>query len=311
MTFVLGGDIIHPDWFEAVEMPGTVRPSTISVSQWDALTKKPGTTGMKRFVLLLRQLASEFDAFGDTAEGRAIFAELETIRLPLKLRGVETVPRTVTAGTFLRAASRVLLERDPAGAASGDAGVVACAGRGGTRRDLANVLSRARHQALRRHQTEARPLRRAGRPIRDPRLRPLRPEGACPARTDMERLQRAVRDRPVVRRRRRTAGPDIAARRHRPQPAARRSSRTSPSSCRRRCRTCSLGNPKDLLEGKKSASGHVHGWLDLQLQHPDHHDLRVHLPEHLPVALRPDLPLDVVHQDLHPFPKIGASSGDG
>ena len=38
------------------------------------------------FVLLLRQLASEFDAFGEFAVSRAVFAELETIALPLVLQ---------------------------------------------------------------------------------------------------------------------------------------------------------------------------------------------------------------------------------
>ena len=58
----------------------------------------------------------------------------------------------------------------------------------------------------------------------------------------------------------------------------------------------------DLAEGK-AAIAQPDLQLDLQLQHPDHHDLRLHRPEHLPVAVRPDLPLDVLHQDLHPVPE--------
>ena len=118
---------------------------------------------MKRFILLLRQLASEFDAFGDTAEGRAVFAELETIRLPLMLRPFETVPRTVAAGSFLRLASRVLLERDPA-AARPEMPVSWPALDAAARTRLAQRAVARGHQALRRHEAPARTLRRAGRP---------------------------------------------------------------------------------------------------------------------------------------------------
>jgi hypothetical protein len=61
----------------------------------------------------LRQLAVEFDAFGDTPPGRSLFAALEKITLTYVLRPLEFVPRTTRAGTFLKDASRVLLERDP------------------------------------------------------------------------------------------------------------------------------------------------------------------------------------------------------
>ena len=60
---------------------------------------------------MLRQLAIEFDAFGDSAASRAVFAELETIALPLVLQPGETIPQAVTAGTFLRVCVALLLER--------------------------------------------------------------------------------------------------------------------------------------------------------------------------------------------------------
>lgn len=114
MTFVLGGEPMHPAWFEAVEMPGEDKPLALPSSHWAVLRTTAGAATMRRFILLLRQLASEFDAFGDSVEGRAVFAHLETIHLPLKLRPFQNRADTVTAGRFLRLASRVLLERDPA-----------------------------------------------------------------------------------------------------------------------------------------------------------------------------------------------------
>jgi hypothetical protein len=88
MRFALAGQTVQPDWLEAVDLRG--------------------------FILLLRQLAGEFDAFGSTPEGRAVFAELETISLPLVARDIEAPSRSVSAGSFLQSASRVLLERDSA-----------------------------------------------------------------------------------------------------------------------------------------------------------------------------------------------------
>jgi hypothetical protein len=255
-NFVLGGDIIHPDWFEAVEMPGEDRPSTISVSQWDALR----TTGMKRFILLLRQLASEFDAFSDSAEGRAVFAELETIRLPLKLRGLETVPRTTTAGTFLRAASRVLLERDLA-VPRPEMPVSWPALDAAARTRLASVLARAvtkrfadiKQKPGRFDEPGARYVIRAF--VR------LRPDGACPARTVWSAYSEPfviapwyegggappvqiplpdVTDRNLLR----SLKPNVAFE----LPPA--------------LQNLLLGNPKDLLEGKQSGGGQFTiGWI--------------------------------------------------
>jgi hypothetical protein len=60
------------------------------------------------FVLLLRQLTVEFGAFGDTAEGKAFYAELEKLTL------VFPMDITKTGGDFLKDASRILLEREGA-----------------------------------------------------------------------------------------------------------------------------------------------------------------------------------------------------
>ena len=174
---------------------------------------------MKRFILLLRQLASEFDAFGDTAEGRAVFAELETIRLPLKLRGLRDRAAHGHRGHLPQGREPRPSRARSGSAPSRDAGVVADAGCGGTNAPGQPALARG-HEALRRHQTTARTLRRAGRPIRHPRVRPTAAGGRLPRSYRMERLQRAVRHRTVVRRQRRSAGADRAPGRHRPQPAA-------------------------------------------------------------------------------------------
>jgi hypothetical protein len=97
----------------AMSLPGAGSP--VMQSWRDQADIRPDTTGhdplVSKFVLMLRQLAIEFDAFGESAVSRAVFAELETIALPLLLQPGETIPRTVTAGTFLRACVPLLLER--------------------------------------------------------------------------------------------------------------------------------------------------------------------------------------------------------
>ena len=85
-SFARGGETLAPDWAEAADT--------------------------RIFVLTLRQLAGEFDAFGDSAQSAAIIAELASVSLPLKRRSGELVDRFVSAATFLRAASHVLLGLD-------------------------------------------------------------------------------------------------------------------------------------------------------------------------------------------------------
>jgi hypothetical protein len=183
MTFVLAGEAVHPDWFEAVEMPGDQKPQNLPLNHWNTLTSTSGAAGMRRFMLLLRQLASEFDAFGETSEARAVFTELETIRLPLVLRAFEVVPRTVAAGTFLRQANRVLLERDP-GASRPEMPMSWPALDTAARTRLANALSQA---VARRFADTKRQPGRFDEPGAQYVIRAfvrLRPEGTCPARTE-------------------------------------------------------------------------------------------------------------------------------
>jgi hypothetical protein len=92
-----GGSAVQPAWRDIADIPPDPGGHQALVTV---------------FVKLLRQLAIEFDAFGESAASRALFAELEAIRLPLQLRSGETTPRTVTAGSFLQACVPVLLERD-------------------------------------------------------------------------------------------------------------------------------------------------------------------------------------------------------
>ena len=256
MTFVLGGETVHPDWFQAVEMPGADRPLTLSTSHWNLLK----TTAAKRFVLLLRQLANEFDAFGDTAEGRAVFAELETIRLPLMLRGSETAPRTVAAGTFLKLASRVLLERDP-GAPRPEMPMSWPALDAAARTRLGNVLSRA--VAKRFADTKRQPGR-----FDEPGARytirafvRLRPEGSCPARTEWSAYTEPFviapwyegSGAPPVQ----IALPDVTDRNLLRSLKPNVAFELPPA-----LQNLLLGNPKDLLEGKESGGGQFTvGWI--------------------------------------------------
>ena len=65
---------------------------------------------MQALLLLLRQLAVEFDAFGDSAESDALMAELDRILLPRADSLGRLMAGTVPAGQFLAQASTVLLD---------------------------------------------------------------------------------------------------------------------------------------------------------------------------------------------------------
>ena len=67
-------------------------------------------SSMKRLLLLLRQLAVEFDAFGDNADADALLALLNGIALPLADAAGRSIPGSTPAGDFLAAASRILLD---------------------------------------------------------------------------------------------------------------------------------------------------------------------------------------------------------
>jgi hypothetical protein len=240
-------------------MPGDTKPGNLPTSHWNTLTTTSGAAGMKRFILLLRQLTSEFDAFGETTEGHAVFTELETIRLPLILRSFETVPRTVAAGSFLKLASRVLLERDPT-ATRPEMPVSWPALDTAARTRLGNALSRAvakrfadnKRQPGRFDEPGARYVIRAF--VR------LRPEGACPAHTEWSAYSEPfviapwyegagappvqialpdVTDRNLLR----SLKPNVAF--EVPPPL----------------QNLLSGNPKDMLEGKGSTGGFTIGWI--------------------------------------------------
>jgi len=74
-------------------------------------TLHPDDSSLADFMLLLKQLAIEFDAFGGTAAAQALLAGLNSIAFT-RQQG------TIQAGDFLKAASTVLLERDLSGSAA-------------------------------------------------------------------------------------------------------------------------------------------------------------------------------------------------
>jgi hypothetical protein len=126
-SFPRAGQYFDSNWFEAIEQPGANPPSgkvsgvktTMRAALFGSITserraaEQPDSAPLHQFVVLLRQVAFEFDAFGDSPESQALFSKLEGITLTYALQFGETNPRTVTAGTFLKSATRVLLERDP------------------------------------------------------------------------------------------------------------------------------------------------------------------------------------------------------
>ncbi len=258
-SFVLGGELVQPEWFEAAEMPGPDQPAGLSTAHWSVLQSASGAAAMRRFILLLRQLASEFDAFGGSQEAQALIAELNAVRLPLLSRAFDPVARTVAAGTFLAQASRVLLERDPA-APRPEMPVSWPALEPAAQTRLRHALSRAlgrrfadvKGQPGRFDDPEAHYVLRAF--VR------LKPEHGCPARTVWSAYSEPfviapwwegagaapvqvslpdVTDRNLLR----TLKPNVAF----VVPPA--------------LQNLLAGNPKDMLEGKGSTSGLTVGWI--------------------------------------------------
>lgn len=113
MDFPFAGNALKTAWVDALGEPGGIQPQGISNADWAVLGANPGNLAMKRFVTLLRQLASEFDAFGTSPASAAVYGRLQAIQLPLKRKDGETTDRFVDAGSFLRAAVRQVIERDP------------------------------------------------------------------------------------------------------------------------------------------------------------------------------------------------------
>ena len=125
-TFPHAGEQFDSTWFEAIEQPGDAPPQGVvsnvavimSAAVFATITTERAAqrenAPLHKFVQLLRQVAFEFDAFGDSAQSKALFTLLQKITLTYALKPGEITPRTVKAGTFLESATRVLLERDPA-----------------------------------------------------------------------------------------------------------------------------------------------------------------------------------------------------
>jgi len=119
------GEMFDGNWFEAIEQPGDQAPqgkvsgsdTTMNASLFSTIVSERNASGesaaLHQFVLLLRQVSIELDAFGSGPKSQALFAALEGITLDYVIRPGELVARTVSAGTFLKSANRVLLERDP------------------------------------------------------------------------------------------------------------------------------------------------------------------------------------------------------
>lgn len=87
----------------------TLTPDLAAIAQ-PASVGDGDHSSMKRLLLLLRQLAIEFDAFGGDPDSEALVAVLNRVGLPL--RGSDGLPSGLTtpAGDFLATASRVLLD---------------------------------------------------------------------------------------------------------------------------------------------------------------------------------------------------------
>lgn len=88
---------------------GGPRPFPFAGSALSALNQDD--SALADFMVLLKQLAIEFDAFGGTVAAQALFAGLNNISF-VREQG------SIKAGDFLKAASTVLLERDLSGAAA-------------------------------------------------------------------------------------------------------------------------------------------------------------------------------------------------
>jgi hypothetical protein len=161
------------------------RPGRALTPDLASIAGNPGDSErsmMKRLLLLLRQLAVEFDAFGDSAEADSLMEVLNGIALPLADAVGKPIAGSRPAGDFLAAASRILLNDEtispaptiPAGWPALDA-------------TTGDALLRALSACLRLRFEAVSGV--AGR-FDDPGARyvlrafvRLKPEGVCPART--------------------------------------------------------------------------------------------------------------------------------
>lgn len=184
MNFPFAGETIRAGWFEVIESPGTAPPPDVPLAQFSALIAQGSERArMARFLLLLRQLSSEFNAFDGGAEVGELKAILAGIRLRMTLRQDEDERqrRHVRADEFLQQAVTILLERGSAGS------VEMPEGWPDLDSDTSRRLAAALHRAM-----QARFLSATGKAGRfdEPDARyvlrafvRLKPEGPCPART--------------------------------------------------------------------------------------------------------------------------------
>lgn len=99
------GVVIDVSWVAAIE--AAQARVTAGASLADDLN-------LVNFGLLLRQLAIEFDAFGDGAPAQALLAQLDTIELVVREDPwLNIAIEKVAAGNFLKAAAKIIVERDP------------------------------------------------------------------------------------------------------------------------------------------------------------------------------------------------------
>jgi len=162
---------------EAMDLP---KVGETVAAGWLAESEEPDAdTTLARFVLLLRQLASEFDAFA--APDTPVLKVLQGVQLPLKLGAGETVQRTVAADSFLLRANRIVLGKESISDAPEmpERWPALGADQAGRLADALHAAMVARFAAMKG---------KSGRfddPLARYQLRAfvrLKPEGACPAR---------------------------------------------------------------------------------------------------------------------------------
>ena len=89
MTFVLGGETVHPDWFEAAEMPGADKPLGLPIEPV-ARSRHDRRDRHEAVHPAAAPAGERVRRVWRHGGGPALFAELETIRLPLMLRRLQT-----------------------------------------------------------------------------------------------------------------------------------------------------------------------------------------------------------------------------
>ncbi len=302
MDFPFPGEIVRAGWFDAIEAVGDTAPEGVSNDQFDQLSNADSadSRSMRRFLLLLRQLSSEFNAFDGGTEAADLKDLLHDIQLPLKLRYGETTPRQVRAGDFLAKANTILLQKGSAGDVEMPQSWPALSS------TVATKLAAAMHDIdagpLHADQGQGRALRRARCPLHAARLRAPQARRRVPRAHRVERVQRSLRHCRLVRGCGGAAGADPAARSVGPQPA-------QVAQAQRRLRRAA-GDAEPVVGFRQGPArrqgqhGHAGHHVDLQLQHPHHHDLRVPGAEHFPDAVQHRIRLDVLPEDLHPVPEI-------